>query len=110
MRICNTHDQLHAAGGGVAITRQAGSGWCIYRLDEKGSAVPTDPEGPWYNGGMKTFLSIGAGPMKARRDAALAKAIAWVAKTYGETGPWVGNRLGDKVPERIAKAYPIRRP
>ena len=111
MRLINTHDQLVAAGGGVAImpsyTQGRGSarvGWGIYRVDAAGKQIVTDSEAPWYNYGRKVFYS-----RTRSHDESLEEAKAWVAERCNEPGPWHRNHMRDYVPERIAKQFPIRR-
>lgn len=108
--IINTHDQLTAAGGGVAImpaysgarTRHR-DGWSVYRANASGEQVITDPNAHWSDHKRKRFSEF-----TATRAEALEAAKAWVLATYGEAGPWKRNRMGDYVPERIAKAHPLR--
>jgi hypothetical protein len=109
--IVNTHEQLAAAGGGVAIMKHHSQGrdarfdgWCVYRLDAKGLQIATDAKAAWYNNGKKVFHKLG-------RDAtaALEEAKAWVLEAYQEAGPWKSNGMGDYVPERIAKAHPLKK-
>jgi len=107
MKIINTHDQLVAAGGGVAITRaytpsreRRVCGWAVYRVNAAGEKLATDPKAAWYDHGCKTFLKFGRGD-------ALADAKEWVAETYGEGGPWKRNSWGDYVAAPIAKAFPL---
>lgn len=115
-RIINTHDQLKAAGGGIAIIVAHGgiretfvNGWYIYRVSKHGDQLITDPQAAWYNYGMKWFSNFGDGSFHERNAVALGQARAWVAEQYGEHGPWVRNAQLDYVPERIQKAFPIRR-
>ena len=114
--IINTHDQLVAAGGGVAITpsRTVGreprvSGWAIYRVNAAGKQVVTDKDAAWYDQGCKVFLFFSAPARETARVWALEQAQQWVAKQYGETGPWKRNVMRAYVPERIAKAFPLPR-
>lgn len=107
--IINTHDQLVAAGGGVAITRATSggrdsffAGWHVYRI-VNGRAVKTDPDSAWYDGGMKSFVAI----ERDRGKAALARAIAWVAAQGWYKGDWKRNRQQDYVPAPIQRDFPI---
>jgi len=109
--ICNTHGQLVAAGGGIAImpayvgTRtEYRSGWKVYRVDAAGARIATDPTAHWTDYGCKRFHESD----KTRAEA-LEEAKRWCAETYGEQGPWVRNRMGDYLPARIHKAYPLRK-
>lgn len=108
-RLLNTHDQLVAAGGGVAIIvahspgrSRSPCGWSVYRIVD-GKQVITDKIAAWYERGMKTF-HYGTTKMEA-----FEAAKAWVAEKYGESGPWHRNVMRDYVPERIAKKFPIRK-
>jgi hypothetical protein len=109
--VINTHDQLVAAGGGIAITtcytpgrRRRKCGYAIYRLNEKGQKMITDPDAAWYDNKMKTFNW--AGNEKAN---VLAEAQAWVASVFSYTGQWVRNRHGDYVLKEINKRFPLRK-
>jgi hypothetical protein len=116
-RIYNTHGQLSAAGGGIAIVKSYGGirdkfvdGWEIVHTGADRRPIPTDPKAPWYRHGAKWFSSFSHdGTFHDRQRAALAEAQAWVADTYGERGPWARNAQGDFVPARIQKAHPIKR-
>lgn len=108
--LVNTHDQLVAAGGGIAILYRArGSrpssvpGWLVLRVDARGVEVATDSRAHFSSYGKKLFIA-GASDT---RQAALQKALDWVQQTYGEAGPWVMNAVRDYVPERIQKQFPI---
>lgn len=108
--IINTHDQLVAAGGGIAICpaysgarEMHRNGWNVYRVGEKGDRIATDPNAHWTDHGEKRFSEV-----EQTREQALEAAKRWVADTYGEHGPWKRNRMYDYVPERIAKAHPLR--
>jgi len=116
-QIINTHDQLMAAGGGIAIVpayygvREVRiHGWRVYRI-VRGKPVNTDTGGHWTDYGLKRFTASGAHypNWHARQRAALLQAQEWIAKTYGEKGPWARNRMGDYVPERINDEFPIPR-
>ena len=110
--IINTHDQIVAAGGGVAIltayapgiSRRA-SGWSVYRVNADGKAIVTDSNAPFYAHGRKEFYYHN----KETKEAALEEAKAWILKKYGEAGPWKRNAMRDYVPERIAKQFPLRK-
>lgn len=104
MTCINTHDQLAAAGSGVAICpaysgARDRNGWVVYRV-VRGVRVLTDTRA---HHGLMHFAEFGTS-----RAEALKEAKRWVAETYGERGPWVRNRLGDYLPERIHKAHPLR--
>jgi hypothetical protein len=110
-RLINTYDQLRAAGGGTAISYHGygnpGSpsrGWHVWRVANNGSLLQTDPKAAWYDHGHKVFRIA-----DSTRKEAFEEAKRWVAKTFGEHGPWVRNAMRDYVPERIAKAYPLPR-
>lgn len=105
----NTHDQLVAAGGGVAIVpaytgarSNYRNGWHVYRVNVKGQPLVTDKTAHWTDHHRKHF------PDGFSRAEALEEAKRWVEATYGERGPWVRNRMGDYLPERIHKAFPLR--
>lgn len=115
--IVNTHDQLVAAGGGVAImpaytgTRtQYFYGWAIYRVNEHGKQVVTDPKAHWSDYGKKVFSTLGQkGNTPAERSRnALAAAKAWVAEQGWYDGEWTRNRRRSYVPKEINKRFPIR--
>jgi hypothetical protein len=108
-RIINTHDQLTAAGGGVAITKaytagreSSSCGWAVYRVNKDGNQVITDPQSHWSHHGKKVFFWMRPGKMVA-----LNEAKAWILEKYGEAGPWKRNPRLDYVPERINKAFPL---
>jgi hypothetical protein len=105
----NTHDQLVATGGGVAITRAYSPGrdhrvcgWSVYRVDARGRRLVTDKSASWYDYGSKVFFCFGRPRMEA-----LAEAKEWVRATYGEAGPWKRNVWGDYVTVRVAKLAPL---
>lgn len=52
------------------------SSWRVHRPGTK-----TDPDGPWYNHGSKTFTG-------KKNSAALQKAMDWASEKYGISG-WV---------------------
>lgn len=111
MTCVNTHEQLKAAGGGIAIiTAYAGArseyrnGWKIYHVNAAGRRVVTDENAHFTDYGCKHFGESGT-----TRAEALEEAKRWVAETYNEHGPWVRNRMGDYLPERIHKAFPLRK-
>lgn len=116
--IINTHDQLRAAGGGVAIvpnytgTRtQYFYGWAVYRVNEHGQQIATNPKAPWYDYGKQVFGAMGAGgktPAERSRNA-LAAAKAWVAERGWYDGEWARNRARDYVPKDINARFPIRK-
>jgi hypothetical protein len=108
--IFNTTEQLKAAGGGVSIVpaytpgrTQHRNGWRVYRVTATGLRIVTDKNAAWYDYGCKHFNESGT-----TRAEALEEAKRWVEATYGERGPWVRNRMGDYLPERIHKAFPLR--
>lgn len=115
--IINTHDQLRAAGGGVAIlpsytgTRtQYFYGWAVYRLNAEGKQITTDPKAHWSDYGKKVFSTLGAkGVSSAERSRnALAAAKQWIAEQGWYDGEWTRNRVRDYVPRDINKRFPIR--
>lgn len=117
--IINTHDQLSAAGGGVAIMVSYGGirdryvdGWIVYRLSGSGKAIATNPKAAWYHDGHKWFsmgmLSAG-GSFHERRRKALESAVAWVKEQGWYDGEWKRNGMGDFVPVAVQKQFPIRR-
>ena len=60
-----------------------GAGWAVYGRDFK-----TDPDGPWYDRGDKTFSVWG----RDDKQTVLVIAMEWVKENYGitewERGPW----------------------
>ena len=120
--LTNTHDQLVAAGGGIAIMHTAHTsagrggglgGWHIYRVDGRGLQINTEFYGHWANHGQKFFglLEHHRGESSAHdaRAAALAEAIAWVAATYPAYARtvWVANRYRDRIPIEVKRAHPL---
>lgn len=108
--IVNTHDQLVAAGGGIAILpaysgarSEYRNGWKVYCVSGAGVQVSTDPTAHWTDYGCKRF-----GEQEIGRGGSLDEAKRWVAEAYSECGPWKRNRDGAYVPERVAKAHPLR--
>jgi hypothetical protein len=113
--IFNTHDQLVVAlraghKAPFAIGKSSGplsssmNGWKVYH-----PALKTDPKAAWYDYGQKTFRLFGRSETDTaeRKAAALFEAQQWVAQTYGYTGEWKRNRMGDYVPADIQKQWPI---
>lgn len=116
--IVNTHDQLRAAGGGVAIMpayiggrTQYFCGWSIYRVNVEGKQLVTDPKAHWQQYGKKTFSTMGAtGDTPAERSRnALALAKRWIAEQGWYDGEWMRNRMRDYVPKEINKQFPLTR-
>lgn len=108
-KIFNTHEQLVATGGGIAITRNytAGkrnkrNGWRVIKVNADGSQVPTNLDAAWYHYGQKAFMGKAMESLQRAKD--------WCEKTYGEKGPWARNHSLDYVPARINKQFPIRKP
>lgn len=116
--IRNTHDQLMAAGGGVAImpaytgTRTMyRNGWVVYRLAANGKQIVTDPKAHWADYGKKWFsesLQPNRATVKEARAAALETAKKWIAEQGWYDGEWKRNRQRDYVPADINKRFPIR--
>lgn len=117
-RIINTHDQLVAAGGGVAIVgaygpgRDSGSdGVLVYRV-VNGRAVVTDSDAVWYFYGRKHFSAAFAAGRTARAEAqaqAAKTAQTWVREQGWYAGIWVRNAMRDYVPEDVQRRFPIVR-
>ena len=116
--IINTHDQLRALGGGVAIVVSYGGGrdthvdgWCVYRVDARGQRLVTDKDAAWYRNSLKWFpLDSGLGLSFAeRRTRAAEAAKAWVAKQGWYGGEWKRNAVGDYVPIEAQRRFPIKR-
>lgn len=112
----NTHDQLVAAGGGVALCpNHVGIrttriyGWHVYRVDAAGVKIVTDPKAAWYDYGRKVFYPPADLPFHERQRAALAEAQAWVKKQGWYAGEWSRNRMGDFVPADVQKRFPIQK-
>jgi hypothetical protein len=110
--IINTHDQLVAAGGGVALIYLAstagqrggmGARFHVYRIGADGRQRVTDPNAHWSDSHCKTFHVF----VKSREEQ-LAAAQAWVAEQGWYTGLWARNRMGDYVPADIHKRFPLR--
>jgi len=116
-RVVNTHDQLIAMGGGVAIVVSHGGartdyvdGFLVYRV-VGGRAVVTDPDTAWYHHGRKWFSNSAyrnEGHHKAQAKAAL-DAQRWVREQGWYDGPWVRNGQRDWVPDEVNRLFPIRR-
>lgn len=115
----NTHEQLVKAGGGVAITpsytgtrTQYFYGWAIYRVNEHGKQIATDPKAHWSDYGKKVFSASfgveGGSPAERSRNA-LAAAKQWVAERGWYEGEWTRNRMRDYVPKEINKRFPLRK-
>ena len=111
-RIINTHDQLVAAGGGVAIMTARSSGrmpracgWAVYRVNARGEQIVTNADAAWYEYKRKTFYWR----LYGDKAAALESAQEWIAEHLGEPGPWKRNAVRDYVPERIQKQFPIKK-
>ena len=115
MRPINTHEQLMAAGGGIAIMpvyhgvsraeRTTSNGWSVYRI-VNGQQISTDPSAPWYCHGRKTFVFHSGKHSKAD---ALAMAQRWVAEQGWYDGQWTRNRMGDYVPSDTNRRFPLPR-
>ena len=112
--IVNTHGQLVAAGGGIAIlfyrdcSRERGgrgAHYAIYRMNAEGQQLVTDRNAHWMDHGKKTFYVFGT-----TKPEALAAAQAWVLATYGIAGPWVRNRMGDYVLAEVNARFPLPKP
>ena len=110
-RIINSWDQNVAAGGdritiyyyapearAVSVARYQ----VVHLVD--GHQRQTDPKAAWYDHGKKTFLV--SYPLREGKPIALAKAIAWVAETYG-VRDFVRNRFGDYVEREVNERFPI---
>lgn len=111
--IINTHDQLRAAGGGVAIVPASlpgrspyQYGWAVYRVNAEGKGLVTDKDAAWYEYGKKVFSDLRS---EGGRMGALAAAKAWVAEQGWYDGPWTRNRMRDYVPTEMNKQFPLRR-
>jgi len=123
----NTHDQLKLAGGGVAILRSTGGiresyedGWVVLRVNEHGQSVVTDPNAHFTKYGRKHFSNSYLGGFsnsytgeRLSHAASMARAFEearqWVAAQGWYDGPWVGNRMRDKVPADINRRFPLRK-
>lgn len=119
--IRNTHDQLVAAGGGVAIIQAYGfnvshkpfvSGYLVYRIDAEGNERQTDPQD---RTGRKYFSTIynadgsfQTGTINDRFAHALAEAQAWVATQGWYKGEWRSNQFRDYVPFPVNALYKIK--
>jgi len=116
--IINTHDQLIAFGGGVALLKAHGgirtkyvSGVLVYRVNAKGHEVVTDPKAAWYHYHRKHFSNFlnREGTFPERQRMAEDAAKQWVAEQGWYDGPWVRNGFGDLVPEVVQKQFPLKR-
>lgn len=114
--ITNTHDQLIAAGGGVAIIKSYDpytnriDGWRLYRLDANGKELHTGPYTLGYHHGRKWFLADRRRPFHTRQQYAFECAARWVATQGWYGGAWKRNRMGDYVPADVQRRFPLRRP
>lgn len=77
-KIYNSHDICRVFGGKIYLTYHAPDGRrCMSaKWVAQGVGIKTDPDGPWYNNGMKTFI----GKM---RSPALDEAKRWANEQYG---------------------------
>jgi hypothetical protein len=116
--VINTYHQLHAAGGGVALTAHytgirtmSFNGYGVYRVNTQGKQLVTDKDAHWQHYGMKIFsLSSAAGDTKKERKAnALEAAKRWVAEQGWYTGKWERNRVQDYVSKEINERFPLRK-
>lgn len=116
--IINTYDQLCRAGGGVAIMPSyTGSrtqyfyGWAVYRVNEHGKQIVTDPKAHWSDCGKKVFsASSQQGDTPAERSRAAREAAKqWIAEQGWYNGEWQRNRAQDYVPKDINQRFPIRK-
>jgi len=113
--IVNTHDQLRAAGGGVAIvptytgTRtQYPYGWGIYRMGADGKQIVTDSKAHWADYGKKIFShNRHKGTPAECKRLSLEEAKRWVAEQGWYDGEWKRNRMRDYVPAEINKRFPL---
>lgn len=114
-RIINTYDQLMAAMRAghkwpYALCREYVGhrtpyfyGWKVYHPTKA-----TDPsKSTSLSRGYRTFSRVGAASSDRMGREALAAAQQWVADTYGYSGLWKRNRMGDYVPADIQKQWPI---
>lgn len=100
----NTWEQV--GPGGVFVGYRAGSrgvvaGSYVVQVGEK-----TDPTGPWYNNGHKTF--------SGKRDESLPLALAWASERFGIKN-WRRNAMGDYIDAdkqyaKLRRKAPRKRP
>ncbi len=117
IEIVNTHQQLVAAGGGIAIVTHRGgarsdyvAGWGVYRVGPDGKKIDTNPNAPWYDYGKKVFLNSSfSGSFHERSRAALERAKQWITEQGWHKGNWKRNRMRDYVPAEIDLKFPIRK-
>ena len=70
-----------------------------------GVGFKTDPDGPWYNHGMKTFNVW----KRDEKQSQLAEAIKWASETYGIAN-WEKDPFGDyQVAGAIQEAIRIKK-
>lgn len=120
-RIINTHDQLKAAVAAGWAMRMAIS--ICYSAPDRSNRLDvsvskwsvyspffqTEPVGPWYDYGRKTFaLSVDGDTHKERKDAALKLAMRWATERW-LINEWVKNRDGCYVPKDINDNFPIEK-
>lgn len=94
LRVFNSHNFCSAGGGFVWVCytpQTTGRGyraasWQVVRIDGK----PTNPGGPWYDNGWKTFSVYGREYRELRR----VEAIAWATEKFG-IAKWVRDPFGD---------------
>jgi len=112
----NTHDQNYLYGGErvfiIYIPADYGRGGhgAYFQVFHtvNGKEVPTDPGGPWYYYGRKSFMPHGfngANHHESKR-LALQAAMDWAKEQYGER-TWVRNRAGDYVEKEVNDKYPL---
>jgi hypothetical protein len=93
LSIFNPHDFCRVGGGRVWIcylAQTTGRGSMPARWQVAGvGGIRTDPSGPWYNYGAKTFVCN-----SASRNAQLDAAKKWAGEKYGIT-EWVRDPFGD---------------
>lgn len=113
--IINTHDQLKANGGGVAIVPTYTGvrtihpyGWGIYRVGKDGKAIPTDPNAHWTEYGKKVFPhNRHNGTPAEQKRASLEAAKAWITEQGWHDGEWTRNQARDYVPKEVNDNFPI---
>lgn len=101
--VFNSHQLCQRGGKGVYVAYiptdrgRGGHGayWQVIRPGYK-----TDPGGPWYNHGHKTFNLW----RREEKEAKRLEAIAWASERYGITGEWQRDPWGDYHPPGALEA------
>lgn len=112
--IINSYDQCCAAGGlRIVISYypaepRARRSWAKFSVSafQDGREIATDPQAAWYDYKRMTFSPDY--PLREGKPKALAQAIKWANKKYGER-QFVKNRMGDWVEKEVNEKFPLRK-